>query len=81
MIFAPFFSFAIMGCRNPTGCASAMFDPSMRMQSAFWRSCKLLVAPPLPSVMPRPGTVAECHILAWLVMRVRPIVWKSLVIK
>src|SRR3712207_8563915 len=43
-----------------------LFEPSMRMQSAFCRSWRLLVAPPLPYVMPRPGTVELCHIRAWL---------------
>jgi hypothetical protein len=43
------------------------------MQSAFCKSWRLVVAPPLPYVMPRPGTVEECHMRAWLVMRVNPI--------
>ena len=30
---------AFMGQRKPTGCASAMFDPMMRMQSLLARSC------------------------------------------
>lgn len=51
--------------RNPTGCASAKFDPMIRMQSAFARSIWNVVAPPLPIGTPRPGTVAECHIRAW----------------
>ena len=72
MIFAPF-SLAIMGCRNPTGWASAMFEPSINMQSEFCRSFKEVVAPPLPYVMPRPDTVEECHIRAWFVTRTRPI--------
>lgn len=33
------FSFAFIAQRNPTGCASAMFDPMNRTQSAFARSC------------------------------------------
>jgi hypothetical protein len=61
--FAPL-RLAIMGCRKPTGWASAMLEPSIRMQSEFWRSCRLVVAPPLPYVMPRPGTVELCHIRA-----------------
>ena len=32
-------SFAFIGQRKPTGCASAMFEPMMSMQSAFARSC------------------------------------------
>jgi hypothetical protein len=51
------------------------------MQSAFWRSWRLEVAPPLPYVMPRPGTVEECHMRAWFVIRVKPIEWKSLVMR
>jgi hypothetical protein len=51
------------------------------MQSAFCRSCRLVVAPPLPYVMPRPGTVELCHIRAWFVIRVKPIEWKSLVMR
>ena len=58
-----------------------MFEPSMMTQSAFCRSCRLVVAPPLPYVTPRPGTVEECHILAWLVIRVNPREWKSLVMR
>ena len=75
------FSRAIIGCRKPTGCASAMFEPWMMMQSAFCKSMRLVVAPPLPYVMPRPGTVELCHIRAWLVIRVNPKVWRSLVMR
>jgi hypothetical protein len=42
-----------------------MFDPWIRMQSEFARSCWKVVAPPRPSDVPRPGTVEECHIRAW----------------
>ena len=80
MSLAPFL-LAIMGCLKPTGWASAMLEPSIRMQSAFCRSCRLVVAPPLPYVMPRPGTVELCHIRAWLVIRTNPIEWKSLVMR
>ena len=80
MSLAPFF-LAIMGCLKPTGWASAMLEPSMMMQSAFCRSCRLEVAPPLPYVMPRPGTVELCHIRAWLVIRTNPKEWKSLVMR
>ena len=80
MSLAPF-SFAIMGCRKPPGCASAMFEPCIKIQSAFCRSCRLVVAPPLPYVMPRPGTVELCHIRAWLVIRTNPKEWKSLVMR
>jgi hypothetical protein len=44
----------------------------MTMQSAFWRSCWNVVAPPLPNETPRPGTVEECHILAWFSMKTPP---------
>ena len=80
MSLAPFF-LAIMGCLKPTGWASAMLEPSISMQSEFCRSCKVVVAPPLPYVMPRPGTVEECHIRAWLVIRKNPKEWKSLVMR
>ncbi len=33
------FSRARIGQRNPTGCASAMFEPMNRMQSLLARSC------------------------------------------
>jgi hypothetical protein len=51
------------------------------MQSALCKSMRLVVAPPLPYVVPRPGTVEECHIRAWFVIRTNPIVWRSLVIR
>jgi hypothetical protein len=37
----------------------------IRMQSELLRSCWKLVAPPLPKLVPRPGTVALCHMRAW----------------
>ena len=58
---------------NPTGCASAMFEPSMRMQSALVRSCRNEVAPPRPNEVPRPGTVEECQIRAWFSICIAPI--------
>ena len=42
-----------------------MFEPMIRMQSAFCRSCWKVVAPPRPNEVPRPGTVEECHMRAW----------------
>ena len=36
----PPFSLAFMGQRKPTGCASAMLQPMMRMQSLF---CQILL--------------------------------------
>ena len=44
----------------------------MMMQSAFAKSCKAVVAPPLPKEVPRPGTVEECHIRAWLDTQTMP---------
>ena len=80
MSLAPL-SRAIMGCLKPTGCASAMLEPCIIMQSAFCRSIRLLVAPPLPNVMPRPGTVELCHIRAWFVIRTNPNECSSLVMR
>ena len=58
---------------EPDRVASAMFEPSMRMQSAFARSCWKVVAPPRPNEVPRPGTVEECHIRAWFSIWIAPI--------
>jgi len=58
-----------------------MLEPSISTQSAFCKSCKLVVAPPLPYVMPRPGTVELCHMRAWLVILVNPIEWNNLVMR
>src|SRR5947207_10814819 len=65
MIVAPR-SLAFRTQRKPTGCASAMDEPSIKMQSALARSCCAVVAPPRPKEVPRPGTVLLCHIRAWL---------------
>ena len=64
MTFAPR-AFASITHWKPTGCASAMLEPWITMQSALAMSCWKLVAPPRPNEVPRPGTVAECHIRAW----------------
>src|SRR5207237_3480888 len=45
MIVAPC-SFAFITQRKPTGCASAMEEPSIKMQSALAKSCCAVVAPP-----------------------------------
>ena len=58
---------------KPTGWASAMLDPSIRMQSALLRSCRKVVAPPRPNEVPRPGTVEECQIRAWFSICTAPI--------
>jgi hypothetical protein len=42
------------------------------MQSALARSCWVLVAPPRPKLVPRPGTVAECQIRAWFSIWMAP---------
>ncbi len=47
------------------------------MQSEFARSCWKVVAPPLPNEVPRPGTVEECHILAWFSIWMAPIAVKN----
>ncbi len=62
---------------KPTGCASAMFEPSIRMQSAFCRSCRKVVAPPRPKLVPRPGTVEECQIRAWFSICTAPMAVNS----
>ena len=58
---------------NPTGWHSAMFEPSMTMQSAFCRSCWKVVAPPRPNEVPKLGTVDECQIRAWFSIWSAPI--------
>ena len=55
---------AFIGHRKPTGWASAMFEPIRRTQSDPAMSCMVLVAAPRPNEAPRPGTEAECQILA-----------------
>ena len=80
MIVAPR-SLAFMTQRNPTGCASAMEEPSISTQSANWRSCWNEVAPPRPTVVPRPGTVEECHMRAWFSICTAPIAQKPFLIR
>jgi hypothetical protein len=58
---------------KPTGWFSAMDDPMMRMASALLRSCCAVVAPPRPNDVPRPGTVEECQMRAWLLTQTMPI--------
>jgi hypothetical protein len=50
--------------RKATGWHSAMFEPMMRMLSAFLMSIENVVAPPRPYEVPRPGTVELCQIRA-----------------
>src|SRR5712692_3508340 len=49
---------------NPTGWFSAMLDPMIKMASALLKSCSVVVAPPRPNEVPRPGTVELCHMRA-----------------
>ena len=57
-------AFASITHWKATGWHSAMSEPSMMMQSELIRSRGKFVAPPRPKLVPRPGTVAECHIRA-----------------
>ena len=80
MTFAPR-SRAFITQRKPTGCASAIEEPWIRTQSAFWRSCWKLVAPPRPNEVPRPGTVEECHMRAWFSICTAPIAVKGFLMR
>ena len=80
MILAPRFLASITHW-NPTGWASAMFEPSIRMQSALARSCWKAVAPPRPKLVPRPGTVEECHMRAWFSIWIAPSAVNSFLIR
>ena len=66
---------------NPTGWASAMFEPMITMQSAWTSRCGPSVAPPRPSEVPRPGTVAECQIRAWFSIWMAPSAVKSFLMR
>ena len=57
---------------NATGWFSAMFEPTMRIASDRVRSRGVVVAPPRPNVVPRPGTVELCHMRAWLLRHTIP---------
>ena len=74
-------SFASITHWKPTGWFSAMFEPMIKMQSEFGRSCWKLVAPPLPKLAPRPGTVALCHMRAWFSTWTTPSARKSFLIR
>ena len=80
MSFAPR-SRAFIAQRKPTGCASARLEPWIQMQSAFWRSCWKLVAPPRPNEVPRPGTVELCHMRAWFSIETAPAAEKNFLIR
>ena len=79
-IFAPR-SRAFIAQRKPTGCASARPEPWIQMQSEFWKSCWVLVAPPRPNEVPRPGTVEECHMRAWFSIWMAPIAVNAFLIR
>ena len=49
-----------------------MFEPMIRIASAYRRSIWLVVAPPRPNEVPRPGTVELCQIRAWFSSQIRP---------
>jgi hypothetical protein len=53
----------------------------MTMQSACWRSCWNVVAPPRPNEVPRPGTVEECHMRAWFSIWTAPIAVKAFLMR
>ena len=80
MIVAPR-AFASITHWKPTGWVSAQLEPSMTMQSAFCRSCCVVVAPPRPNEVPRPGTVELCHMRAWFSICTAPIAVKSFLIR
>jgi hypothetical protein len=58
-----------------------MFEPMIRMQSEFCKSCWKPVAPPRPSEVPRPGTVELCHIRAWFSIEIAPAAVKNFLIR
>lgn len=53
----------------------------MTMQSALARSAVKPVAPPRPKLVPRPGTVAECHMRAWFSIWTAPIAVNSFLMR
>ena len=58
-----------------------MFEPMIRMQSEFCRSCWNVVAPPRPNDVPRPGTVELCHMRAWFSIEIAPSAEKPFLIR
>ena len=66
---------------NATGWHSAMFEPQMTMASELIRSRGKVVAPPRPKLVPRPGTVAECHIRAWFSIWIAPSALQSFLMR
>jgi hypothetical protein len=53
----------------------------MRMQSEFCRARGESVAPPRPYVVPRPGTVEECHMRAWFSICTAPMAVKAFLMR
>ncbi len=53
----------------------------MMMQSALARSCWDWLAPPRPTVVPRPETVAECQMRAWFSTWIAPMAVNSFLIR
>jgi hypothetical protein len=72
---------AFMTQRNATGWASAIDEPWIRMQSELIRDRGESVAPPRPNVVPRPGTVEECHMRAWFSIWTAPIAVNAFLIR
>ena len=72
---------AFMTQRKATGWHSAMVEPMMRMQSAFCSVLWLVVAPPRPNEVPRPGTVELCHMRAWFSIWTTPRAVKAFLIR
>jgi hypothetical protein len=58
-----------------------MPEPWIQTTSEFWMSCWVLVAPPRPNEVPRPGTVEECHMRAWFSIWTAPIAEKNFLIR
>jgi hypothetical protein len=53
----------------------------MTMQSALIMSPGNVVEPPRPKLVPRPGTVEECHIRAWFSIWIAPSAVNSFLIR
>ena len=72
---------AFMTQRKATGWASAIDEPSIRMQSEFCSDRGASVAPPRPNEVPRPGTVEECHMRAWFSIWTAPMAVKAFLMR
>jgi hypothetical protein len=58
-----------------------MLEPQMTMASELVRSRGNVVAPPRPKLVPRPGTVAECHMRAWFSIWIAPSALQSFLMR